>query len=65
MLGDDQLMNKEDDMILAMEKNATAHFETASVPPSKYDEAMGKGQHEAEYQELTSQIEAAHSEEYH
>lgn len=41
MLGDDQHMDKEGDVELAMEKNATAHFETTSVPPSKYDEAMG------------------------
>ena len=54
MLGDDQHMNMEDDVELAMEKNATAHFETASVPPSMTAIEMGKGRHDAEFQELTS-----------
>ena len=44
----------EDEMELAMEKNATAHFETASVPPSMTAIEMGKGRHDAEFQELTS-----------
>ena len=50
--------------MLAMEINATAHFETASVPPSKYAAEMGKGLHLAEFQEMTSQVEADQSEEY-
>lgn len=54
MLGDDQHMDMEDDVELAMEKNATAHFETASVPPSITAIEMGKGRHDAEFQELTS-----------
>ena len=48
----------EDDMELAMEKNATAHFEVASIPPSRHSGLIEPGAVEAEYQELTSQLEA-------
>lgn len=44
----------EDDMELQMEKNATAHYEVASVPPSRYDDQMENGVVEAEFQEMTS-----------
>ena len=44
----------EDRMELAMENDATAHFETASVPPSMTAIEIGKGRHDAEFQELTS-----------
>ena len=54
MNGDDENMGISDDMELAMEKNATAHFETASVPPSMTALEMGKGRHDAEFQEVTS-----------
>ena len=54
MNGDDQNMGMSDDMELAMEKNATAHYETASVPPSMSAIEIGKGRHDAEFQELTS-----------
>ena len=39
----------EDDMELQMEKNATAHYEVASVPPSRYDAEMENGAVEAEF----------------
>ena len=55
----------EDEMELAMEKNATAHFEVASVPPSRYDDQMENGVVEAEYQEMKSEMEANKSEMYH
>ena len=58
-------MGMSDDMELAMEKNATAHFDNVSVPPSMQAIEIGQGSHSAEFQELTSQIEAAQSEEYH
>ena len=32
-----------------MEKNATAHYEIASIPPSRHDEQMENGVVEAEY----------------
>ena len=54
----------EDDMELAMEKNATAHFEVASIPPSRHSGLIEPGAVEAEYQELTSQLEACQSEEF-
>ena len=55
----------EDDMELAMEKNATAHFEVASVPPSRYDDQMENAGVDAEYQEMKSEMEANKSEMYH
>lgn len=39
----------EDDMELQMEKNQTAHYEIASVPPSRYDDQMENGAVEAEF----------------
>ena len=57
-------MDVEDDMELAMDQNATAHYETASIPPSAYEFVMQKGHYEAAYQDMTSQMEAAQSEEY-
>ena len=63
-LGEDQFMDVEDDMELAMDQNATAHYETASIPPSAYEFVMQKGHYEAAYQDMTSQMEAAQSEEY-
>lgn len=45
----------EDDMMVAMQKNDTAHFEIASIPPSRYDDQLENGVVEAEYQEMTSQ----------
>ena len=54
MNGDNSQIGMEDDMELAMEKNATAHFDIASVPPSMSAIEIGKGRHDAEFQELTS-----------
>ena len=51
-------------MELQMEKNATAHYEVASIPPSRYDDQMENGVVEAEFQELASQVEVCQSEEY-
>lgn len=48
-----------------MEKNATAHYEIASIPPSRYDDQMENGVVEAEFHELNSQLEANKSEEFH
>lgn len=61
MLGQHDL---EDDMELQMEKNQTAHFEVASIPPSRHEGLIEAGGVEAEFQELTSQLEAAQSEEF-
>ena len=51
-------------MMVAMQKNDTAHFEIASVPPSRYDDQLENGVVEAEYQEMTSKQEIAQSECY-
>ena len=47
-----------------MEKNATAHFEVASVPPSRYDDQMENAGVDAEYQEMKSEMEANKSDLY-
>ena len=47
-----------------MAKNDTAHYEVASIPPSRYDDQLENGVVDAEYQELTSQLEANQSEMY-
>ena len=39
----------EDDVELAMQKNDTAHYEVASVPPSRHDDLNQPGAVEAEY----------------
>lgn len=39
----------EDDLMLQMEKNATAHFEIASIPPSCYDDQVEAGGVDAEF----------------
>ena len=33
----------------------SAHFETTSVPPSRYTAEVGKGHMDAEYHDMTSQ----------
>ena len=54
----------EDEMMINMMKNDTAHYEIASIPPSRYDDQLENGVVEAEYQEIESQMEAAQSEMY-
>jgi hypothetical protein len=49
----------EDEMMINMMKNDTAHYEIASIPPSRYDDQLENGVVEAEYQEIESQMEAA------
>jgi len=47
-----------------MQKYDTAHYEIASIPPSRHDDLLENGAVEAEYQEIESQMEAAQSEMY-
>ena len=46
-----------------MQKNDTALFEVASVPPSRYNDEMENGACEAEFNEIESQLNASKSEE--
>ena len=54
----------EDEMMINMMKNDTAHYEIASIPPSRYDDQLENGVVEAEFQEIESQMEAVQSEMY-
>ena len=47
-----------------MEKNATAHYEVASIPPSRQEGMVEPGAVEAEFDELVSRREITQSEEF-
>ena len=61
MLGQHDL---QDDPEIAMEKNQTAHYDVASVPPSRYNDEVEQAGVEAEYQEVSAEMEAEKSEEF-
>ena len=48
-----------------MQKDATAHFEETSIPPTRHEEEVENGAVEAEYEVMNSVRDISQNEEYH